>query len=792
MTKGLVAAVTAAFLLATLASAQRGDDADEKARKPRYVPVRWEMLPVNPADVPGRCDASELAVQKRSFDIHPYKTEFAPDVPDQPVDVQIDGMLLGGGDDNRWLANVRQNPWPILYFVKLTDYYNHRSEIQARIEARIAQFKPEDRQRAFGNYAMAMVYLGEFKKIVAMFGPGAPGADAYKDNGEVNFSVAQALYRLGRYRESVPYSEKAYRQIKNAILDTRWQAMISAVATYGDAVWSRKSDIYDLTLARKLFPADKWTLPFEDATKTMGIDKDQWSGTGAAGFVDLDGDGWDDIVLERKYFPPKIYKNIEGRAFEPVPQEQLGGGKPICNQVITNAADIFNDGRPDLFRQCCNFDGKGPNSVLRNKGGMTFEDITRESGLSREEAGMAVCWLDYDLDGNIDVLVNDFRGATKLYRNRGDGTFEDVTVKAGLRTPGSYNGPKDMGAMGCAVGPLLGHRYPDIFVQGWGWRRLYANRGDGTFEDATETSGIGSGIDHMGFYPSLLDYNDDDKLDILSGSYVVTSDEKWSIGPTCVCSNLLSKDGFGQREWKGAPTIFRNNGDGTFTDMGAQTKFIPLGAMGYAHADWNNTGYEDIVMGCGGSYFQQVEPYLFYENNGDGTFTNKTPFLMLSLWGKGHGIGFGDYDHDGNLDLILNNGGAMPGDNWPSQLWHNKGGTGNHWVQISLKAGPGTNGSAIGSLVHVYAGPLKQVKILQSGGGLSVDSLELHFGLAKNMKIDKIVVEWPNRKLDTTTLLDVPVDRAIEIDERTGTYRTLWLPKPAVSSAGAAKKTAQR
>ncbi|MBI3554116.1 MAG: VCBS repeat-containing protein [Elusimicrobia bacterium] len=755
---------------------------------PRYSPVPWQMTPVDAASLPGRCDADRLALEKNSVDIVPYRTAEVPDRFEVSLEQQMDGLLAGGDPNNKWTKSVRHNPMPTIYFSKAADYYNHRREIQGKLESRLSRMTGKDRERALGNYAQELLFLGEFAKVVTFFGPGSPAGRESGQNGEVNFAMAQALFRLGKYKQSLPYAERAYRQLEDASLDTRWQAMVSAVGAYGQDVFNRKSDLFDLKLVKKLFPKRKWELPFEDATARMGLDKDQWGGTGAAGFVDLDGSGWEDLVLERKYFPWHVYKNVQGRAFEPLTDEKLGGRTP-CNQIITNAADIDNDGKPDLVRQCCNFDGKGPNTVLKNKGGMTFEDITRSSGLTWKKSGLSVCWLDYDLDGNVDLLVNDFYGQSKLYRNRGDGTFEDSTEAAGIRTPGGgKDRPDNLGGVGCAAGDLHGTGYPDLFVQGWGWRRFYRNRGNGTFEDATEKAGLGSGEGHVGWYASLLDYDNDGKLDLLVGSYVVTSDEMWSIGPTCVCSNMISETGFQDREWKAASTIFRNNGDGTFTDKGETTRFMPLGAMGYAHADWNNDGHEDIVLSCGGSHFQQIEPYLFYQNNGDGTFTNMTPFAMLGLWGKGHGVGFGDYDHDGCVDMVINNGGPLPGDLFQSRLWHNTCAGANHWLQVSFKPGPGTNGSAIGAVVTMTAGPLTQAKILQSGGSLSVNSLTLHFGLGANAKIDRIVVAWPNGRKDKTTLREVPVDRAIEIDEQTGSYRTLWAPQPKSASAQPSSK----
>jgi len=129
-----------------------------------------------------------------------------------------------------------------------------------------------------------------------------------------------------------------------------------------------------------------------------------------------------------------------------------------------------------------------------------------------------------------------------------------------------------------------------------------------------------------GYVSFFFDYNNDGLIDLFAGQYVVSSDEAWGFGPQCSCSNLLVEKGYSDREWDSATTIYENNGDGTFTNIGKKAKMIPLGMMGSNHGDWNNDGYEDLLMGTGGPYYQQAEPFLFYENNqGDGTY----PFLPI-------------------------------------------------------------------------------------------------------------------------------------------------------------------
>ena len=201
---------------------------------------------------------------------------------------------------------------------------------------------------------------------------------------------------------------------------------------------------------------------------------------------------------------------------------------------------------------------------------------------------MVVAWSDYDLDGYLDIVIADNWGPNRLYRNRGDGTYEDTTARAGLRTKAT---------VGISFGDYDNDGWPDIWAQGWDAKWLYRNNRDGTFTDVSEEAGLGEQLGQKGYMSFMFDYNNDGHMDLFAGQYVVSSDEKWGFGPICTCSNLLADEGYSEREWRSATTIFKNNGDGTFTNIAASSRFIPLGMMGSNHGDWNNDGYEDLLFG---------------------------------------------------------------------------------------------------------------------------------------------------------------------------------------------------
>jgi tetratricopeptide (TPR) repeat protein len=760
-------AALACFLGASEAGAGAKDDAI-----PGFIPFAQG----NTADLPGRCDGEHtfLGMESGTYKMHsqfpssPQELELAGRLPNFSTDpdMQPIGVLLEiSNPDSPTVAN---------YMAKKLDWFNRRETVEKKIETALAGLPRAGRLQGLHNYAYALLYIGEFKKIISYFGPG--GAGSLPSDGIITFIRAQALWHMGRYRESLPLAKKALKLLPDKILDTRWQLMLTEMGLYGPEYFRKYSkNLYTTKHVADIFSnLTAAGLPFEDVTDTMSIER--WSGTGSVSFADLNGDGWDELLIQRKQFPSKIYKNDHGR-FVPVPDANIEG-PPQCFDILETVADYDNDGKPDLQRHCCNYDGPGHSVLYKNMGDLKFKDVTKQSGLDYHIAGMHTSWGDYDLDGNLDFIATDQLGPSRLFHNNGDGTFTDVTEKAGFITPGGA-GPELWGAVGCAFGDYDGDGYPDISCNGWGWSRLFHNNRDGTFTDVTVKAGIDVGKEVKGYNALWGDFDNQGRLDLYVGRYVTSSSDLYGYGPRCTCSNLLGPEGYSQREWNNAGTIYRNNGDGTFTDMRATTHFIPLGVMGVNAADWNNDGRLHIVMGAGGPYMQQLEPYLFYENQGGYKFKLLTPFLDGSLWGKGHGAAFGDYDHDGNLDLFLNNGGAFPGDIYPSKLLHNKGNS-NHWLGVSLKGGPGTNSMAVGAQAQIFAGDLHHLEELAVGGRFTAtNSFMIHFGLGPHATVDRLVIRWPNKSGHVTELKDIPADQAIEVDEASGQWKTLWAaPRP--------------
>lgn len=501
-----------------------------------------------------------------------------------------------------------------------------------------------------------------------------------------------------------------------------------------------------------------------------------------------------------------------------------------------------------------------------------------------ETMGSGCGWIDYDQDGLLDLYLangaatrlykpaHPLRGA--LYRNNGDGTFTDVTVKAGVAAEGLFG-------MGVAVGDYDNDGYPDLLVLGYGRCILYHNNGNGTFTDVTARAGV----ENLGRWASSaawFDYDNDGHLDLVIANYI-----DWSPDRNFWCGD----HGPGMRsychpdDYNGeVPTLYHNHGDGTFTDVSKQSGvgLKPGNGLGVVTFDYDNDGWQDIFIAndsMANFLFQNNRDGTFrevgylagvavsadglpeagmgtdaadttgkgrmdlivthldsqlarlYQNMGDGTFDDATlrsglgyatfhmsgfgarfmdydndgapdifmanghvldnirrynasvryaePKLMFRNLGHGtfqnvsetlgrdfqlprvsRGAAIADFDNDGDLDILVNNNGELP------QLLRNDGGNANHWLEILL-VGTRSNRDGVGARVKVSAGDL--VFCEQRKGGMSYQSAQdprLHFGLGKHSIVDAIEILWPSGAV--TKLTKIQADRIIAVEEGKG------------------------
>jgi hypothetical protein len=470
-------------------------------------------------------------------------------------------------------------------------------------------------------------------------------------------------------------------------------------------------------------------------------------GPGCA-FLDYDGDGWQDILLvngtswaEGPRSTLSLYRNNRDGTFRDV-TKQAGLDVPMYGLGVA-VGDFNNDGFPDLFISCV-----GQSRLFRNTGKGTFIDATKQSGLmGREGFSTSALWFDYDRDGLLDLFVCNYvkwspqtdvfcsvdgsrksyctpeayRGATSwLYRNLGNGRFEDVTAKSGIFDTSS----KSLGAL---IFDYDNDGWPDLFVANDTQpNKLYRNQRNGTFQEIGVRAGVA--------------FSDDGKA--RAGMGVDAADLDNSGVPTLVVTNF-------QNEMLG---LYRPTGSGAFSDVapGMEIGRVTRRSLGFGcfFFDPDLDGGLDLLvvnghiddMGSNVEYAQS--PHLFL--NRAGKFRNVASEVSAGFAGRkvGRGAAFGDIDNDGDQDVLITTNGG------PAYLYRNDVGSGNRSIRIRL-VGTQSNRDAIGATVQLSYGGQKTSRMVKSGGSyLSQSELPVTFGLGRRDQADRVVVRWPNGRVE--------------------------------------------
>jgi hypothetical protein len=503
---------------------------------------------------------------------------------------------------------------------------------------------------------------------------------------------------------------------------------------------------------------------FPNIASAVGLDIYQQSGGGL--MDDFDGDGLLDIVSSTidPCGPMNFFHNdgrgrFEDRSAASNLKSQLGG-------LNTIHADYDNDGDPDLLvlrGGWLGADGRMRNSLLRNAGDGTFQDVTRGAGLAEpayptQTAG----WADYDNDGDLDLFIGNessssIEAPSQLFRNNGDGTFTDVARQAGVEN--------ERMAKSVAWGDYDNDGDPDLYISNIGLNRLYRNNGDGTFVDVAPDLDM-TGPEGRSFPSWFFDYDNDGNLDLFVAAYDATLED--------VASSL-----FGRPTGAGHPRLYRNLGDGRFREVsrevGLDASCLPMGSN---FGDLDNDGYLDLYLGVGIPSYESIAPNLMYRNDRGQRFQDVSYSGGFSHLQKGHGVAFGDLDNDGDQDIFEQMGGAYPGDAFPSVLYENPG-HGNHWITLRLE-GRKTNRSAIGVRIEVTVtepeGTRSVHTTVGTGGSFGGSSLRQEIGLGSATSIVKLVITWPTSRTEQV-FRDVQLDRSYAIVEGEDRMQPLVTPR---------------
>jgi tetratricopeptide (TPR) repeat protein len=606
------------------------------------------------------------------------------------------------------------------------------------------------------------------------------------------FLMGNTMARRGNFREAIRYYEQELR--REVTLDQRMAALREMGASYyrlGDYTeaarrfyealqWRRNSvDQWLFTLALDqqkgprpplpdfaLFPVETLKvdpdraplLEFEDIAPKLGIH--HLNGNGTAAWGDIDGDGKIDLIVSGSGTFIRVYRN-EGDRFTDV-TEAVGLAK-VPSGYSLNLIDYDNDGWPDPFISLNGWSGPMRDMLFHNDHGK-FTNVSQKSGADDPGSGFVSLWGDLDNDGLLDLVIANGvlqeGSVTQIYRNNGNGTFTNVTKAAGLNEPPGY------GAIGIALGDYDKDGRLDILINGRDSapNRLYRNDGKMHFTEVAAKAGILQ-PPHNGFVCFFMDYNNDGWPDILT-----TSLAPWEAAVEGL------KKGYAPSSARSVhpdtSRLFRNNGNGAFTDVTFQSKlYYPTGTMGAGVADLDNDGYLDLYIGTGDPQISRLEPNRLFRNNGDGTFADLTNFVGLARPGnKGHGVAFVDIDNDGALDIFAQLGGHYPGDHAYNAFYRNLKAARNHWLEVEL-LGTKSNRQAIGAQITVKAGDLLVYREIKGSEGFGATSMfRQHFGLGSHARIDSIEIRWPSGLTHKFTDVDANQIVALKEDERMWTH----------------------
>ena len=516
------------------------------------------------------------------------------------------------------------------------------------------------------------------------------------------------------------------------------------------------------------------------------------TGCGVA-FYDYDNDGWLDIFLVNGsrlegFLPGKeptshLFKNNRDGTFTDVTVKaglaHSGWGQGVC------IGDYDNDGFDDLF---VTYYGK--NVLYHNNGDGTFTDVSEKAGVAGKKIrwGTGCAFVDYDRDGHLDLFVANYidldlatapvpesgpclykavmvacgppgltGGKNILYHNNGDGTFTDVSASAGiLQVNGTFG-------LGVLTADFDNDGWPDIYVANDSTQSLlYQNKKNGKFVDIGMDSGSALSADgkpQAGMGVSAADYDLDGNLDIVKTNFA---------GDT--------------------PSLYHNLGGGNFEDatftagLGAHTQYR---GWGCGFFDMDNDGWPDILL-CNGHVYPEVEQLkteagyaqrkLLYRNLRNRRFedVSEQAGSGISAPSASRGCAFGDFDNDGDVDVVVNTVNDFP------QLLRCDSRTGNNWIKIKT-LGSKSNRSGIGARLKCVTRlpgdkkPHEQIDEVRSGGSyISQNDLRVHFGLGKAEKVDLLEIRWPSGQIDT--LKDIKPNQLVFVKEGEGVVRTMQFP----------------
>jgi hypothetical protein len=527
-------------------------------------------------------------------------------------------------------------------------------------------------------------------------------------------------------------------------------------------------------IPESVFASDISFPRFYDVATHLGVDS-----LGLAGGViveDFDCDGYLDIMVSSVGLTDQLrlfHNNGNGSFSDWTERAGLTG---IVGGLNLSHADYNNDGYPDalvLRGGWQKAEGRQPNSLLRNNGNGTFEDVTERAGMLSFRPRQTGAWADFDGDGWLDLFVGNEPGPPnqfpcELFHNNQDGTFTECAMRLGVAVTGVCKA--------AVWGDYNNDGRPDLFISRNGQPNiLFRNDGPAPelanaspaekkrregaawwrFTDVSESAGVTKPI--WSFPCWFWDYDNDGWEDLLVFGYDQREPQL----------KHIAADYLGLPTEGPKPILYHNKRDGTFEDVTVAVGLDKvLLAMGANFGDLDNDGYPDFYVGTGDPDFRTLIPNRMFHNEGGRRFQDVTTAGGFGHLQKGHGIAFADLDNDGDQDIYADLGGFAVADQAHNALFENPG-FGNHWITLRLE-GKKSNRSAIGARIRIDVdtpeGPREFYGAVRTGGSFGSSSLQQEMGLGDATKLRRLSITWPTTGT-TDVYENLPLDVIVRIRE---------------------------
>lgn len=526
-------------------------------------------------------------------------------------------------------------------------------------------------------------------------------------------------------------------------LEAIWLLNIASMSLgeYPEKLFSR------WTLPPGLFDSDFEIKRFYDLAPNLGLDVNALAGGSV--LEDFNGDNLLDLIVSSMGVSDQVryFKNNgDGTFKEKTIEAGLEGLVGGLNMVH---ADYNNDGHMDVFilrgGWFSEFGelGKIPNSLLRNNGNETFSDITESAGLLSYYPTQTAVWWDYNNDGWLDLFIGNEKNPCELYRNNRDGTFTECAKSVGIDVSKFVKG--------VTSGDYNNDGRPDLFLSIFGASNmLFQNDGpisepsdyskDWKFTELGEKAGLSE--PKYSFPTWFWDFNNDGWEDIFVCGYRTDGEGYLNNGVAGIVADYLDRPHKAE-----TMRLYRNKGDGTFDEVSESMNLdkVVLG-MGCNYGDLDNDGWLDFYVGTGNPSFAMLIPNRMFRNEKGKLFQDVTTSGGFGHLQKGHGVSFGDIDHDGDQDIYSVIGGAFTGDNYMNVLFENPGNE-NKWLTLKL-VGQASNRSALGSRIKVIVttqdGSKRMIhRTVSAGGSFGASPFRQEIGLGKVKSINSVEIFWP-------------------------------------------------